>query len=139
MEKIQKRALRYVSLDKTSTYEELLHICHKSPLYILRLRKIVELVYMISINKCPSYLKSLVTSNICNTSLRSANNMHIPRFNTVTYGKRSMTYNAPLLWNSLSQDMKTSPTLSAFKQHVKSWYGIGCQCGFCVLCKINSQ
>ena len=35
----------------------------------------------------------LVTINVCNETLRSASNMRIPRFNTVTYGKRSITYN----------------------------------------------
>jgi hypothetical protein len=139
LKKIQKRALRYASLDNKSTYEQLLQICHKSPLYIIRLRKIVELVYMISINTCPSYLKSLVTSNACNNNIRYVNNMQIPRFKTVPYGKRSIRYNAPLLWNSLSEDMKTSQTLSAFKQNVKLWYGIECHCGFCTSCKINSQ
>ena len=34
--KIQKRALRYVSRQMTSPYEELLQICQKSPLYIVR-------------------------------------------------------------------------------------------------------
>ena len=32
----------------TSPYEELLQICQKSPLYIVRLRKIAELAYMVS-------------------------------------------------------------------------------------------
>ena len=94
---------------------------------------------MISINKCPSYLRNLVTGNVCNKTLISANNMGIPRFNTVTYGKRPITYKEPLLWNSLSDDMKSSQTLSAFKQNVKLWYEIGCQCRFCVSWKINSQ
>ena len=111
LKKYKKDALRYVSLVNTSTgsHEGLLQIFHKSPLYIIRPRKIVELTYMISINKCPSYLRSLVvTGNVCNKTWRSANNMQIPRFNTVTYGKWLITYNALLLWKSLSEDMKTS-------------------------------
>ena len=81
IEKVQKRALRYVSIFNTSTSEELLQISHKSPLYIIRVRKIVELTCMISINKCPFYLRSQVTGNVCNKTLRTANNMRIPIFN----------------------------------------------------------
>ena len=33
---------------QSQDYEELLQICRKSPLYIVRLRKIAELVYMVS-------------------------------------------------------------------------------------------
>jgi len=44
-----KNVFFYVSLVNTNTYEELLQIFYKSPLYIIILRKIVELTYMISI------------------------------------------------------------------------------------------
>ena len=139
VEKIQKRALRYVSRQMTSPYEELLQICQKSPLYIVRLRKIAELVYMVSENMCPTYLNNLFTSNLCNRTLRSAHNKQLPTFNTVKYGKRSIKYYGPQLWNSLPDEMKTSSTLSAFKQNVKLWCGIECQCGLCVSCKIMYQ
>ena len=139
VEKIQKRALRYVSRQMTSPYEELLQICQKSPLYIVRLRKIAELVYMVSENMCPTYLNNLFTNNLCNRTLRSAHNKQLPTFNTVKYGKRSIKYNGPQLWNSLPDEMKTSSTLSAFKQNVKLWCGIECKCGFCVSCKIMYQ
>jgi len=103
------------------------------------MKTVIMVAYTISINKCRSYLKRLVISNVCNKTLRSANNMQIPRFNTVTYGKQAMIHYAPLSWNSLSEDKKTSPTLSVFNQTIKLWYGVGCQCGFCVPCRINSQ
>ena len=66
-------------------------------------------------------------------------NIQLPRCNTVIYGKLSIKYNAPLLWNSLPDEMKTSPTLTGFKQNVTLWYGIEFQCGFCVPCKMNYQ
>ena len=95
--KIQKRALRYVYRQMTSPYEELLQICQMSPLYIVRLRKIAELVYMVSANICPTYLNNLFTNNSCNR----AHNKQLPTFNTVKYGKRSIKHNGPQLWNSL--------------------------------------
>ncbi len=35
IEKLQKRALRYVALDVNSPYKDILQMCNKSPLYIL--------------------------------------------------------------------------------------------------------
>ena len=72
-----------------------------APLFIVRLRKIAELVYMVSENMCPTYLNNLFTKNLCNRTLRSAHNKQLPTFNTVKYGKRSIKYNGPQLWNSL--------------------------------------
>ena len=88
---------------------------------------------------CPTYLNHLFTNNSCNRTLRSAHNKQLPTFNTVKYGKRSIKYNGLQLWNSLPDEMKTSSTLSDFKQYVKLWRGIECQCGFCVSCKIMYQ
>ena len=77
-----------------------------------KVAKIAELVYMVSENMCPTYLNNLFTNNLCNRTLRSAHNKQLPTFNTVKYGKRSIKYNGPQLWNSLPDEMKTSSTLS---------------------------
>ena len=74
LKKIQKRALRYVSRQMTSPYEELLQISQKSPPYIVRLRKIAELVYMVSENMCRLDLNNLFTNNLCNLTLCSVHN-----------------------------------------------------------------
>ena len=63
----------------TSTYEELLQICRKSHFYIVRLRKTVELTYMLSNNNCTSYLNSLVIDNMCDTTPHSGGIIQIQR------------------------------------------------------------
>jgi len=88
----------------------------ESPLYIVRLRKIVELAYMISKNNCTFYLNNLDISNVRSKIPRSADNIQIPRFNIIIYGNRTITYIALLLWNILSGEMKASRTLSTFEK-----------------------
>ena len=136
VEKLQKRALRYVTLNVDSSYEDLLQVCDKAPLYIVRLRRIAELVYKINHDKCPSYLNDLLKQRQCNRTLRYANNMQIPSFKTVTYGKKSLKYNAPYVWNTLNEEYKLCESLNTFKHLIKSWNGPTCQCGFCVSCRI---
>ena len=137
MEKVQKRALRYITMDFKTQYDELLSMCHKSPLYVERLRKIAELVYKISNCKCPSYLNHLASKNDYDVNLRSADNMKIPKYKTITYGKKSLNYVAPQLWNSIPHNIQTSCSLVSFKQNVKMWEGPKCLCGFCISCKIK--
>ena len=42
IEKIQKKALRYITRDFSSSYSKLLNVCNKNSLYIVRTRKIFE-------------------------------------------------------------------------------------------------
>ncbi len=137
IERVQKRALRYVMSDTESNYVDLLQTCKKSPLYVVRLRKIVELVYRINNGKSPSYLKELFTKNVTSRTLRSKNDMSLPKFKTMTYGKQSLKYTAALLWNDLANDAKESDSLHSFKQNVKFWTGPNCKCGFCISCKVT--
>jgi len=137
IEKVQKRALRYVISNFESNYVDLLQTCSKSPLYVVRLRKIVELVYRINNGKSPSYLNVLFSKNATKRILRSKNDMSLPKFKTITYGKQSLKYTAALLWNDLANDVKDSDSLHSFKHKVKLWAGPNCKCGFCIACKVT--
>ncbi len=71
MEKVQKRALRFVYNDFTSTYEELLAKGNHSTLYITRLR------YMNSLN--PTYLQDMVTTINIEYTLRNPKPVQQPK------------------------------------------------------------
>ena len=83
-----------------------------------------------------SYLSNLITGNTCRKTLRSPDNMQIPIFNTVRYGKRSIAYITPLLWNNLANEMKTSRTPYSSTM-LNDDVSIECKCGFCVSRKIT--
>ena len=83
IEKIQKKALRYITRDFSSSYSKLLNVCNKNSLYIVRTRKILETVYTIVCEQCPSYLGNLVHVRNDSINLRSKNNLTFPRFKTV--------------------------------------------------------
>ena len=117
IEKIQKKVLRYITRDFTSSYRNLLNVCKKHPLYmyIVRTRKILETVYKVVNELCPTYLSNLVhVRNKC-INFRSKNNLTVPKFNTITHGKESFRYKAPYFWNNLSNNMKNASSLYSFK------------------------
>ena len=43
----------------------------------------------------------------------------IPRFNTVLYGKHSLRYLGPFLWNKLDKNITETGSLSRFKFHIR--------------------
>ena len=51
IEKLQEKALRYSMLDFKSPYQQLLHNCGNSTLFLQRLQKLMEVIYRI-LNDC---------------------------------------------------------------------------------------
>jgi hypothetical protein len=136
LEKLQKKALKFITLDFRSTYCELLNKCNKRPLYIVRISKFIEMVHKIIKNSCPSYLYNCIKSRKTTFNLRHTNNnLCIPKFKTITYGKRSFNYMAPFHWNKLPNEFKNKNTLKGLKIALSSWTP-NCKCGFCVQCTI---
>ncbi len=56
----------------------------------------------------------------------TSNTMQIQPFKTITYGKNSLKYSAPLVWNNQNEEFKTCKSLNSFKQLLKLWYGVTC-------------
>ena len=46
-------------------------------------------------------------------------------------GLETITYRAPQLWNLVSTEIKNAPSLSIFKEKIKSWYCDNCPCRLC--------
>ena len=136
LEKIQQKALRFITLDFSNSYPDLLNKCDKSPLYVIRLRKIVELIYRINNGMSPSYLGNIIKHREVTKEFRSNNRIAIPKFRTVKYGKKSICYLASMLWNSLDNNSRLADNLNSFKIQVRMWNGPTCKCGFCIKCKI---
>ena len=131
MEKIQKRALRFVYNNFTSSYEELLKMGNHTTLYISRLRYIAIEVYKIINGLCPEYLTDLVKIKENMYSFRSSSRLVQPKCNTVTYGLRSFTYKASKIWNDLPEIYKNVLSLKEFKAMIRSWNGPKCTCSMC--------
>ena len=126
-------------LDFKSSYKQLLHNCRKSTLYLQRLQKLVEVIYSRTLNGLyPSYLNDIITVDELQ-QLRCKARLFVPRFSTVRYGKKSISYLSPVLWNTLHNDIKQCNVLTAFKKRVQLWNGPTCKCSFCAQCRISHR
>ena len=70
---------------------------------------------------------------VCKTNF---NLRHFQKFantkkNSVKMGLETITYGAPHLWNLVRTVIKNDPSLSIFKEKIKSWYRDNCPCTLC--------
>ena len=115
LEKLQERALRFVYLDKVSSYDDLLTKANLTTLHLGRLKMLATEVYK-SVHKLnPPHIQEIykTKTTITNRRLRGQNNLHIPRVNSTTYGLNSSAYQGAKIWNGLSQDLKSAISLDS--------------------------
>ena len=92
-------------LDFKSSHKQLLHNCGKSTVFLQRLQKLMEVIYRILNGLYPSYLNDIITVDELQQLLRQAT-LLVPMFSTIRYGKKTLSYLSPVLWNKLYADIK---------------------------------
>ena len=92
IEKVQERALKFISNDYFSDYESLLKKLKFLSMQIRRIRSLcVEIFKGLNDLNAP-YMKELFMRNESTYSLRSYNDLSVPRVNQTNFGLRSIRY-----------------------------------------------
>jgi hypothetical protein len=138
MELVQKRALRYVYNDYSSTYKELRERANKPLLYIHRIKLIMVEIYKIINKMGPKYLHDMFTVKDNNYNVRNKLTLVLPKFNTVKYGKKSIKYEGVKFWNLLTNEVRQAINVDVFKRFLRNWQGPVCSCHNCSMCMLNS-
>ena len=128
-ERIQERAFRLLLNDYESDYDQLLSAVNKPSLEIRRLKLLATEIFKTINNLNPSYMKEIFELN----SRRDINSkkLVVQSQNSKKYGTNTLRSLGPKIWNSLSVDIRTSNSLSTFKELIKTWSGPRCQCNNC--------
>ena len=136
LERVQERGLRPVFRDSKSTYKQLLKRAKLLSLHDRRLQDIACLMFKVKHSLYPQSVRDLFLVKSSTYGLRNAD-FHLPRFYTVTYGKHSLRYRGPKLWNKLLANIRNLTSLSNFKsqiRHVELSTLVEQGCTNCVLC-----
>ena len=136
VERVQERGLRAVYCNKSTTYEELLQMAELPTLRNRRLQEIAVIMYRVKNGISPAYIADLFASNPSRYALGNSDFI-VPRFNTVKHGKHSIRYLGPTLWAKLSENLRKSETLNAFKNRIRTMNlseRISKNCQNCFLC-----
>lgn len=134
MEKLQERAIRFITEDYTSEYANILNNLGESTLYLKRVRLIAQEVYKSINGQSPGYIKKLLKSRHAKHPLRGEERptqLYVPRVNQITFGQRSYTYEAPTLWNSLPIEYRQAGNYTLFQKLIKRWNGPSCRWNIC--------
>ena len=90
----RRGVLRAVFRGSKSTYEQLLKKANLKSLYERRLQDKACMMFKVRHDLCPPTVKTLFSLKSSTYNLRAAD-FHIPRFNTVAYGRHSLRYIGP--------------------------------------------
>jgi hypothetical protein len=131
---IQKRGLRYVFDYYDNDIKDLMRSKEKTSLYVIRLRKLLLFVYDVLNENTPAFLYGLFKKHDTTYDLRDENRVELPRYHSITYGKKTLCYAGAKLYNELPDDLKKCTCRKEFKTNVSKWMP-KCQCGFCLSCK----
>ena len=133
VEKIQKRALRFLHNDTETSYDNLLSKTNKNCMSIYRLRSLCIEVFKTINELNPSFMKDIFQLRINGRPVRTQNinNLTVETRQTVTFGTNSISYLGPKIWNNLPYHLKCSESLVDFKRMIKKWNGSKCLCDEC--------
>ena len=63
--------------------------------------------------------------------------MKLPKYDTITHGRKCLAYEGAKFWNSVSTIIKDAENIQKFKILLKTWDGKLCICGNCIICAID--
>ena len=131
IDRVHKRALRILLEDYTSSFDELLQKIDDTRVHVKNLRNLMVEIYKCLSCENPSFMRNIFQQKELAYNLRSGSLLMLPRAKTTTYGTSSLTFRGSILWNSLPDTIKSSPSVVCFKRSIKEWKGENCTCKNC--------
>ena len=126
-----KRCLRILYQDYESSFQLLLSRNNSQTIHVKNLQKLMTEIYKSTKKLNPSYLWEFHERKEVTYDLRTKDLCKLPKIKK-RYGAESLSFRGSLLWNTLSDKIKQSPSLAAFKNQIKSWTGDKCTCRLCL-------
>ncbi len=103
---VQERCLRYIYQNYDDNIKQLYSLLSTPTLYMSRLRKLMVLVFKVIGQNVPSFLNEMYKCHGTPYELRDNLSVELPKFDTVTYGKRSLRYEGAKQFNELPVEIK---------------------------------
>ena len=129
---VQKRALRVLPNDYTSSFVELLHRNEEVTIHDKNLQKLMLEVYRCMTSANPSFLWEIFNKKVLPYSLRTNNLLQLPNTRTKKYGNESLSLRGSIIWNKLPDQYKAGKTDNEFKMKIRGWKGFECTCRICI-------
>jgi hypothetical protein len=125
LQRIQNTAARVIrKVHKHDHITPILKELHWLPVKVRIDFKILLLTFRALHGLAPKYIVDMLEPYQPSRNLRSKSQLLLaqPATNLKTFGDRSFSYAAPLLWNKLPLVIRQSPTVNCFKQRLKTHF-----------------
>ena len=132
------RALRMIYKDNSASFQELLSRDGSVTMHHRNLQSLATEMFKVSINASPDFMKEVFPFN---TNLLTSNPSAETRQESLFYnpvnpkkvymGLETLRVLGPKIWNLLPKNIKLAPSLSVFKEKIKSWVPLKCPCRLC--------
>ena len=131
LEKLHYRALRFVYMDFSSSYIDLLLKAELPTLETSRKRQILKEVFK-SVNKLsPQMLWGIFQEKNTPYNLRSKRNLSVSHCRTTRYGLNCVSHIGAALWNQLPNKAKELKDFKDFCNYLNTWTEPECKCHKC--------
>ena len=130
MNRIHHRALSIVYSDYTSSVETLLEKSGSVTIHLRNIQKLAIEIFKAQNNLSPSFMSEIFTTKKTKYNLRACSSLlYAPH--TSTYGRNSISFLVPNIWNAIPAEIKDSSGLHIFKKHINKWIPEPCPCSLC--------
>ena len=131
MNKIHERALRIVYKDYTSSFYYLLDKDESVSIHIKNLQKLVIEIFKMKQDDSQEILKTIFKTSENKYSLRRNTIFSSRNIRTEHFGIETLSHLGSKLWPQVPNSIKSSPSLSIFKNKIKKWKPEKCPCKLC--------
>ena len=118
--RIHDRVLRITYNNKSSSFQDLLDKENSVAIHHRNIRTVARETFKVLHWLLPPLLNEVFVERNCNYNLRGNNFLNRRRVDSVRYGKESVSFLAPKIWDILPKEIKNSEKLNAFKAKIKN-------------------
>ena len=112
-------------------FAELLARGNECTIHIGNLQKLMLEIYKCLNSENPSFMWNIFQTKDVAYNLRTQKLLQLPSTNTLSYGNDSLSFRGAILWNTLSDSIKSLATSASCKRSIKEWKGGNCSCKIC--------
>ena len=129
--KLFERTLRIVYQDDISNFDELLRKDNSFSIHHQNIQTLTIDMYKVHYGLSETSFYDIFENSRSSHNLRSQRDFDIPSISTENYGKNSLKYFGPIIWNSVPTRLRNIETLTEFKKEIRKWKIDKCPCRLC--------
>ena len=130
MQKILHKSLKVI-YQSGASYDDLLQLSNSVSLHQRHLRFLLTEIYKRTGTLNPQFMQSYFKYRKVPCNLRRGPVLFIPPARSTTYGTNSVYFIGSFIWNGLPNLVKSSRSISGFKNVIKKIGNIDCGCMIC--------